>query len=79
MYQVEFDSTKVSDASKLWELPNIFKGYQQVTSSIPYDFKTIPKEIKFSSDQKYDDIDKIRDNLRMNEFDHLNFDPTIKS
>ena len=33
----------------------------------------------YTNDAKYQNIDQIRDKLRVNEYDHLNFDPNLRS
>jgi len=60
IYHVEFDRAKIGDANQYLALPKIFKGHPTTTKNVSKDFKILPRGIKFSSDEKYHDIDKIR-------------------
>jgi len=62
------------------ELPHILEKSKEKAAPKPkgnLEFKCLPKEIKYTNDEKYTDIDKVRSRMRMNEIDHLHFDPKI--
>ena len=40
-------------------------------------FKTFPKEIKYTNNEEFTNIDKVRSRIRKNEIDHLHFEPVI--
>ena len=60
IYHVEFDRAMIGDANQYLALPKIFVGHPKTTKNISKDFKILPRGIKFSSSEKYNDIDKIR-------------------
>lgn len=77
-YKVEYDLDKITNNTKMVELPHIFKNSEVTPKEITKDFKKLPREIKYTNSPKYKDIDAIRNKLRMNDFDHLHFEKSLK-
>ena len=60
------------------ELPHIYTPAPKISKEhLEKDFKHLPPEVKYTNDKNYTDIDKVRKRLRMNEIDHMNFDPAL--
>ena len=77
---VEFDVNRAhGNFSKVLELPAIFSHRAPAPPKPSKDFKVLPRDIKYTSAEKFASIDDMRTKLRMNEMDHINYDPTLDS
>ena len=65
-YKIELDYDNVNKKIQNLELPHILKKQAKTTKNqnIKKDFKRLPQEIKYTNQDKYVDIDKVRSRLR---------------
>jgi len=66
-YQIQFDHDKVEGKEKTSYLPNIIKKMPQTTKNVDVkkEFR-LPRDVKFTSDQKFSDLGAMRAALRKN-------------
>ena len=78
-YKIELDYDTINNKIQNLELPHILKKQPKTTKNqnIKKDFKHLPQEIKYTNQDKYVDIDKVRSRLRQNEYDHMNYEPAL--
>ena len=78
-YKIELDYDNLNKKGSILELPHILKKQAKTTKNqnIKKDFESLPQEIKYTNQDKYVDIDKVRSRLRQNEYDHMNFNPAL--
>lgn len=55
------------------------KEIREVAKSMDTSSVVLPQNYKYSSCEKYNDIQQVRDKLRRNQIDHLNFDSYLES
>ena len=46
---------------------------------MPYDISKLPREMRITSDPGETNVDLIRQRLRKQKFDHLNYDPFVET
>ena len=66
--------------ARIVELPTVLKPVPRTTKNknLKEEYR-LPKNFKFTSDPNHTNVENIRDQLRRNKIDHMNFEPFIGS
>lgn len=75
--EFSLDYDKIYGNETKMALPQLMKGKVKEKRELPDISYRLPSSFKFTSDERYTDVDLVRDKLRMNLMDHKHFEPML--